>query len=161
MTQNSQWKAGGQRNLHMSNMNYTKLISGLGLAVLMAGSTGCETTKHDERSEGRIQDDKNITASIKHELKGEPVYKFEDVTVNTYAGAVQLSGFVNSEGQAARAGHRAAHARCPAGHQRPGHEAVRPRTHRHASDSDYAQPPMKSEPPPVKLSSPKDDAESK
>jgi hyperosmotically inducible protein len=147
----------------MSNMNYTKLISGLGLAVLMAGSTGCETSKHhDERSEGRIQDDKNITSSIKRELKEEPVYKFEEVTVNTYAGAVQLSGFVNSEGQKRRAQDIAQHT--PGVQQVINGLAMKPfvpaPTGTPATQI-YAQPPTKSEPPPVKLSSPKDDAESK
>jgi len=83
---------------------YSKIIGGLSLAVLLTGVTGCETmNKHDERSEGRLKDDKNITASVKSRLKDEPVYKFNDVNVNTFAGVVQLSGFVSSEDQARRA----------------------------------------------------------
>jgi len=105
-TRDSEWKAGSQQQqLTMSNMNYTKLISGLGMAAVMAGVTGCESMgRHpDERSEGRYKDDKNITESVKHALKEEPVYKFEGVSVDTFAGDVQLSGFVNSEDQKRRA----------------------------------------------------------
>jgi hypothetical protein len=86
----------------MLNINYKTLIGGLGMAVVLAGSAGC-ATRHDERSAGRIQDDEKITSSVKDGLEHEHVYKFENVKVDTFAGAVQLSGFVNSEEQKRRA----------------------------------------------------------
>src|SRR5262245_20544545 len=73
------------------------------------GMTGCETNKgKDERSSGRTEDDKQLTSKIRKSLDEEPVYKFGNVDVNTYAGEVQLSGFVNIEEQKERAGQIAA-----------------------------------------------------
>ena len=57
----------------------------------------------DGRSEGRVQDDKNITKRVEERLKEEPVYKFGTVDVKTYGGLVQLSGFVDTEDQKRRA----------------------------------------------------------
>jgi hyperosmotically inducible periplasmic protein len=75
------------------------------MAVLAAALVGCATSKSssDERSEGRSIDDKNITSHVKEALKREPVYKFEGVDVQTFAGVVQLSGFVNIPEQKQRA----------------------------------------------------------
>jgi hyperosmotically inducible periplasmic protein len=77
----------------------------MGLVVAM----GCSSMKSssskskDERSEGRVKDDKNITESIEKKLKSDPVYKFEQVQVKTYSGSVQLSGFVDTQLQSQRA----------------------------------------------------------
>jgi len=80
------------------------VLCGAGLAVVIA-LAGCMSNKSskDERSEGRITDDKNITEHVTAALKQEPVYKFEGVDVQTFAGIVQLSGFVNVEEQRQRA----------------------------------------------------------
>ena len=70
-------------------------------------ATGCSTLGGgggDERSEGRSLDDENITSSIREALDQEPVYKFTNVEVNTFAGEVQLSGFVNTDEQKRVAG---------------------------------------------------------
>jgi hypothetical protein len=107
-----EWKAQGENQFTlMSNMNYKKLIGGLGIAVVLASVTGCKScdSRHDGRSEGRVTDDKNITETVKKELEEEPVYKFDDVAVNTFAGTVQLSGFVNTEDQKRRAQEVAEH----------------------------------------------------
>jgi len=79
-------------------------------AVVALGTfTGCETwnrttsTSTADRSAGRVADDKKITMDVKSNLKAEPTYKFTDVDVKTFAGVVQLSGFVNSEDQKQRA----------------------------------------------------------
>jgi hypothetical protein len=89
----------------------TKTKSFLALSVTaslsLAALTGCSTwggSHHDERSDGRVEDDHQITDAVKHDLRSEPVYKFNDIHVNTFAGVVQLSGFVNSEEQKRRAG---------------------------------------------------------
>src|SRR5262245_57101599 len=82
------------------------VISSLGAAIALLGLSGCQSTGHkssDERSSGRIQDDKHITQSVEGALKREPVYKFNEVNVQTFAGVVQLSGFVNTEDQKNRA----------------------------------------------------------
>jgi hyperosmotically inducible periplasmic protein len=75
----------------------------------MLALTGCQMiNRHTEetsgRTAGRTLDDATITSAVKDKLKDEPVYKFNDVNVNTFAGVVQLSGFVNTDGQKRRAG---------------------------------------------------------
>ena len=73
-------------------------------AAAMLTFAGCETSSHDERSDGRQLDDKKITEHVEKELKEEPVYKFDSVQAKTFGGIVQLSGFVNTEDQKKRAG---------------------------------------------------------
>jgi hypothetical protein len=77
----------------------------VGVVTLIVGAAlaGCKTPTHDERSEGRVVDDKNITADIEKNLEADPTYKFESVGVRTFAGVVELSGFVNNEDQKTRA----------------------------------------------------------
>ena len=79
------------------------VAAGLSLAVAMMTFTGCQTAPKDGRSAGLAADDKNITKRVKESLDTEPVYKFTDVDVRTFAGTVQLSGFVMSQGQKNRA----------------------------------------------------------
>jgi osmotically-inducible protein OsmY len=78
--------------------------SAAAVAMLLAFA-GCESEKHssDQRSEGRAIDDKTITENVEKDLKGEPVYKFDNVEAKTFAGIVQLSGFVDTEAQKRRA----------------------------------------------------------
>jgi len=81
------------------------MLAGVGMAVAIISFTGCEMTHshRDERSEGRTIDDKNITADLKKGLEAEPAYKFNGVEIKTFAGIVNLSGFVNTDGQKMRA----------------------------------------------------------
>lgn len=72
-------------------------------AAMLVAMTGCETTPKDERSEGRTIDDKHITENVEKSLEREPTYKFSEVKVSTFAGIVQLSGFVNTDGEKSRA----------------------------------------------------------
>src|ERR1043166_3662750 len=88
----------------MRNLKQFRMIPTLAAAAALFTFTGCETSSsHDERSEGRVVDDKQITESVQKELKHEPVYKFSSVDVSTFGGIVQLSGFVNTEDQKNRA----------------------------------------------------------
>jgi len=88
----------------------SRVLAGIGAAMVIISLTGCETDSHkDERSEGRTIDDKNITADVKKSLEKEPSYKFNGVEVRTFAGIVELSGFVNSDGQKMRAQEIAEH----------------------------------------------------
>src|ERR1051325_10755111 len=81
-----------------------KIILVCGASAVLA-LTGCEMINHHsgDRTAGRMLDDTTITASVKHDLHREPIYKFDDVDVKTYNGVVQLSGFVSSEEQKQRA----------------------------------------------------------
>ncbi len=72
--------------------------------LALAGLTACSTWhRESDRTAGRMVDDNRITNQVKHELNREPTYKFTDVDVKTFAGVVQLSGFVNSNEQKQRA----------------------------------------------------------
>ena len=53
---------------------------------------------------GESTDDKSLTTSVKSVLGNNPDYKFEEVNVAAYEGTVQLSGFVNTADQKAKAG---------------------------------------------------------
>jgi hyperosmotically inducible periplasmic protein len=87
----------------MLNLKKIVLVSGMSAIVAL---TGCEMMNHHsgDRTAGRALDDKTITATVKHDLNREPVYKFTDVDVKTFDGVVQLSGFVSTEEQKRRAG---------------------------------------------------------
>ncbi len=77
---------------------------GLSLIPALVAVTGCETNKkNDDRSEGRALDDKHITADAKKALDADPTYKFTGVSVNTFAGTVQLGGFVDTDLEKRRA----------------------------------------------------------
>jgi len=86
--------------------NFKKLALIGGTSAIMAATilTGCESSRHSDRTAGRALDDKIITESVEQKLQREPVYKFSDVDVKTFSGVVQLSGFVSSEEQKRRAG---------------------------------------------------------
>jgi hypothetical protein len=91
----------------MRKINPSFLLASLCAGALLLGSAGCSSNPfsktNDERSAGRVVDDKKITKEVKSALKNEPVFKFESVDVQTFAGEVQLSGFVNTEDQKHRA----------------------------------------------------------
>jgi hyperosmotically inducible protein len=96
----------------MLNLKKIILVGGMTAVVAL---TGCETSNHEAsnnsggRSEGRKLDDSAITAAVKRDLEQAPDYKFNTVDVRTYAGVVQLSGFVDTPDQKNRAGDIASH----------------------------------------------------
>lgn len=57
---------------------------------------GCASTATQE-STGQYMDDTAITAKVKAAIFNEPTLKSAEVNVETFKGAVQLSGFVNSQ----------------------------------------------------------------
>jgi hyperosmotically inducible periplasmic protein len=86
-------------------MRTIKSLVAVGISVVaIAGLTSCATWHKDsDRTAGRIKDDNRLTKQVKTELDREPAYKFNNVSVQTFAGVVQLSGFVNTEEQKQRA----------------------------------------------------------
>jgi osmotically-inducible protein OsmY len=90
----------------MRNLKKLILTSGMSAALVATGLTGCSMFHNEssDRSEGRQLDDKIITERVQEKLQTEPVYKFTDVDVKTFAGVVQLSGFVNTDEQKRKAG---------------------------------------------------------
>ena len=55
-------------------------------------------------------DDRKIADRVRDNLNDDLVYKYPDVHVNVYEGVAQLSGFVDSRAQIARAADQAARA---------------------------------------------------
>ncbi|MCX6954157.1 MAG: BON domain-containing protein [Verrucomicrobia bacterium] len=72
----------------------------LGLASV---GGGCASTPTKE-STGEFVDDSSITMKVKAAFIKDPVVKASDVTVETFKGTVQLSGFVNTSAEKAQAG---------------------------------------------------------
>lgn len=72
----------------------------LGLAVI--GFTACTNTVRQE-STGQFIDSSAITTKVKAELVRDKSIASLPITVKTYKNVVQLSGFVNSSYQKARA----------------------------------------------------------
>jgi osmotically-inducible protein OsmY len=73
--------------------------SGLGLVTL---SSGCAATATKE-STGEFVDDATITTKVKAAFIKDEVIKAFDVTVETFKGTVQLSGFVDTGEEKSRA----------------------------------------------------------
>jgi hyperosmotically inducible protein len=84
----------------MSKLNLiTRFLLGLILAMSITGCAGSKVTE----STGEYFDDAIISTKVKAAILGDSRLKLLDIDVNTFKGAVQLSGFVNSSEVAARA----------------------------------------------------------
>jgi len=92
----------------------TSSLKILSLATLLTASvgltaftTGCASTATKE-STGEYIDNSTITTKVKAALVNDPVVSALDVTVESFKGVVQLSGFVNTSAEKAQAGRVAA-----------------------------------------------------
>jgi osmotically-inducible protein OsmY len=77
-------------------------------ATLILGVTGCYTGRgacngQAQTTGGQI-DDRNTSSLVIAALAADTEYKFDGVTVQTFTGTVQLSGFVEAAAQKSRAG---------------------------------------------------------
>ncbi|MGE4244059.1 BON domain-containing protein [Ramlibacter sp.] len=77
-------------------------VSVLLAAFALAGLAGCASTQKQE-STGQYIDDTVITTSVKAAIFAEPTLKSAEINVETFKGRVQLSGFVTSRDNMARA----------------------------------------------------------
>jgi len=66
------------------------------LLVLIATFAACASTRTHESS-GEFVDDSVITTKVKSLLAADDFLKSFQISVETYQGTVQLSGFVNSQ----------------------------------------------------------------
>ena len=73
------------------------------LLVLIASFAACASTSKQE-STGEYIDDSVITTKVKSLLAGDDFLKSFQISVETYKGTVQLSGFVGSEKAVDKAG---------------------------------------------------------
>ncbi len=82
----------------------SRILSVLFLALPLGLVAGCASTDTRERQPvGEYIDDSVITAKVKAAIAGDPDVSVLEVSVETYDGLVQLSGFVSSQAQANRA----------------------------------------------------------
>lgn len=72
------------------------------LVILLVSLLGCASTPKKEGT-GEYVDDSVITAKVKAEIFKDASLKSSEINVETFKGVVQLSGFVNSEADIARA----------------------------------------------------------
>jgi osmotically-inducible protein OsmY len=73
------------------------------LLMLVVTFVACATTPKQE-GPGAYVDDSVITAKVKSLLANDDFLKSFEITVETYKGTVQLSGFVNSQQAVDKAG---------------------------------------------------------
>lgn len=73
-----------------------KRLSTFILMLVLASFMGCASTAKQEGT-GEYFDDTVITANVKAAVLNEPTLKSAEINVETFKGAVQLSGFVRSQ----------------------------------------------------------------
>ncbi|WP_370690780.1 BON domain-containing protein [Methylicorpusculum sp.] len=84
-------------------MNMSKIASGFLIGLLLATSVAGCTSTPTRSSTGEYIDDSVVTSSIKALIYDDPELKIGQISVKTYKGVVQLSGFVNSKQAADKA----------------------------------------------------------
>lgn len=84
----------------MLNRRFITSVAVAGLATVLVACAGTAT----QSSTGELIDDSVITTRIKAALLKDPAVSAFDVSVETFKGSVQLSGFVGTSAQRARAG---------------------------------------------------------
>jgi hyperosmotically inducible protein len=77
-------------------MNSRICMTALLSAALMISVVGCSSTPKQE-STGEYADDVAITTKVKAAIFNEPTLKSAEINVETFKGAVQLSGFVSTQ----------------------------------------------------------------
>jgi osmotically-inducible protein OsmY len=83
-------------------MKNFKIISGFLAAAALATIVGCAGTAQ-KSSTGEYIDDTLITTKVKAAVLDEPTLKSSEINVETFKGVVQLSGFVSSSADQAKA----------------------------------------------------------
>lgn len=79
------------------------ILKSLALLVLMIAFLGCASTQK-QSSPGEFIDDSVITTKVKAAIFEEPTLKTLQISVETFKGEVQLSGFVDSAQNVKKAG---------------------------------------------------------
>jgi hyperosmotically inducible protein len=73
------------------------------IMILIATFVACASTSKQE-SAGEYVDDSVITTKVKSQLAADDFLKSFEISVETFKGSVQLSGFVNSQEAVDKAG---------------------------------------------------------
>ncbi|MDD4963508.1 MAG: BON domain-containing protein [Gallionella sp.] len=79
-------------------MNKNKYLYAFFMVFALLMSAGCASTPTQEGT-GEYVDDTVITTKVKAAILNEPTLKSSEINVETFKGAVQLSGFVNSNAE--------------------------------------------------------------
>lgn len=72
-----------------------KYLSAAFMALILITAVGCASTSKQEGT-GEYVDDSVITTKVKAVIFNEPTLKSSEISVETFKGVVQLSGFVSS-----------------------------------------------------------------
>lgn len=80
----------------------TRLMFPFLLALMVTSLLACASTETTQ-APGEYLDDSVVTAKVKTAIFNEPELKVLEITVETFRGEVQLSGFVGSRADANRA----------------------------------------------------------
>jgi len=80
-----------------------RIMIGLVLVLAMTAFLGCASTQ-TQSSAGEYVDDTVITTKVKAAIFEEPTLKTMQISVETFKGEVQLSGFVDSTQSVNKAG---------------------------------------------------------
>ena len=83
-------------------MKQFKLLLSFMWVAIFAVMLGCASTAKKEGT-GEYIDDSVITTKVKAAVLNEPTLKSAEINVETFKGVVQLSGFVNSQEDIAKA----------------------------------------------------------
>jgi osmotically-inducible protein OsmY len=83
-------------------MTKSKIFSAFLLIVVFAFFAGCASTSK-QAGTGEYIDDTVITTKVKAAILGDDTLKVMEINVETFKGVVQLSGFVKSPADIARA----------------------------------------------------------
>lgn len=81
---------------------FAHFLSALMLGLALVSTAACNSTS-TRQSTGQYLDDSAITTKVKSAILGDPELKVFQISVKTYNGTVQLSGFVDSESVVDRA----------------------------------------------------------
>ncbi|MDA8413035.1 MAG: BON domain-containing protein [Desulfobacteraceae bacterium] len=84
-------------------LNLNRIMKFLACCVVTVAFMGCAATQKHE-STGQYVDDSVITTKVKAAIFKEDTLKTMQISVKTYQGVVQLSGFVDSARSVAKAG---------------------------------------------------------
>jgi len=82
--------------MELTMNKFSKSLTAVFLAVTLVSVVGCASTSKQEGT-GEYVDDSVITTKVKAAIFNEPTLKSAEINVETFKGAVQLSGFVNSQ----------------------------------------------------------------
>lgn len=88
-------------------MNNRRIVTAFLCSLFLLLMLGCASTQKRE-SPGEYIDDSTITTKVNAAILKESSLKFFQINVETFKGRVQLSGFVDTKEQVAKAGEVAA-----------------------------------------------------